>query len=172
LSDSVMVADGVKSGRALFRGRAAVIGVKLAAKVRLTAVPPAGVVTVSSGLLYLDFDADDLFPLVMGGDRKGLSFGGAMVLVCLLFWRISDFLVRPTFARRPCKYETLLATQTGLDVFGYHKLCQVVVVVCCRRQSTMGKGSNVQKKQTAQLRNQKDKSKSDEERKAATDKAK
>jgi hypothetical protein len=36
----------------------------------------------------------------------------------------------------------------------------------------MGKGSNVQKKQAAQLKNQKDKSKSDEERKAATDKAK
>jgi hypothetical protein len=37
---------------------------------------------------------------------------------------------------------------------------------------TMGKGSNVQKKQAAQLRNQKDKGKSDEERKAAADKAK
>jgi hypothetical protein len=37
---------------------------------------------------------------------------------------------------------------------------------------TMGKGSNVQKKQAAQLRNQKDKSKTDEERKAAAEKAK
>jgi len=36
----------------------------------------------------------------------------------------------------------------------------------------MGKGSNVQKKQQAQLRNQKDRGKTDEERKAAADKAK
>jgi hypothetical protein len=162
------VADGVKSGRALFRGRAAVIGVKLDAKVRLTAVPPAGVVTVLSGLLYLDFDAVDLLPLVMGGDRKGLSFGGAMVLECVF---CCGFRI-PTFARRSGKNETLLATRTGLDVFGYHKCHEDVVVVCCCRQSTMGKGSNVQKKQAAQLRNLKDKGKSDEERKAATDKAK
>jgi hypothetical protein len=36
----------------------------------------------------------------------------------------------------------------------------------------MGKGSNVQKKQQAQLRNQKDKGKTDEERKAAAIKTK
>ena len=36
----------------------------------------------------------------------------------------------------------------------------------------MGKGSNVQKKQQAQLRNQKDRGKSDDERKAAAAKAK
>jgi len=36
----------------------------------------------------------------------------------------------------------------------------------------MGKGSNVQKKQQAQLRNAKDRGKTDEERKAAADKAK
>ena len=36
----------------------------------------------------------------------------------------------------------------------------------------MGKGSNVQKKQQSQIRNAKDRGKTDEERKAATDKAK
>lgn len=36
----------------------------------------------------------------------------------------------------------------------------------------MGKGSNVQKKQAAQLKNMKDKGKTDEERKAAAAKAK
>jgi len=36
----------------------------------------------------------------------------------------------------------------------------------------MGKGSNVQKKQQAQLRNQKDRGKSEEERKAAAEKTK
>ena len=35
----------------------------------------------------------------------------------------------------------------------------------------MGKGSNVQKKQAAQLRNAKDRGKTDEERKAAKEKA-
>lgn len=36
----------------------------------------------------------------------------------------------------------------------------------------MGKGSNVNKKMAAQLKNQKDKGKTDEERKAASEKAK
>ena len=66
-----------------------------------------------------------------------------------------------------------------LRVGGLSKLLPLSFALVCfllyclnTNKETMGKGSNVQKKQAAQLKNMKDKGKTDEERKAAAAKAK